>query len=161
MSHRYRWLFSALSSFFVISCGANPSPPTTPAAKEAPASVVAPVEDRDREQAETRERNRNQPPFTPAELRALIDNPTHQVHLKLWKDTRSYYALLEITEGIIEPEIGRLRRQDIQELLGKGSTDYPNSHGRMLEYAGDRQVPYGEHLLIHSTIRISSMASNG
>ena len=81
-------------------------------------------------------------------MHTLIDNPTHQVHPKLWKDTGSYYALLEIAEGIIEPQIGRIRREDIQELLGKGSPDYPNSNGRILEYAGDRQVPYGAHLLI-------------
>ena len=53
------------------------------------------------------------------------------------------------TKGIIEPEIGRIRRRDIQELLGKGDPDYPNSQGKLLAYGGDRQIPYGSHLLIH------------
>jgi hypothetical protein len=51
-------------------------------------------------------------------------------------------------EGIIEPGIGRLSRADIEQLLGKGDPDYPNSQGRMLHYAGYRHIPAGSHVLI-------------
>jgi hypothetical protein len=68
--------------------------------------------------------------------------------LKLWRESRSYYALLELVEGIIEPEIGRMRRKDIRELLGEGSPDYPGSNGRLLEFAGERQLPVGSHLIV-------------
>ena len=128
----------------IASCKANPNPPSTPAAE----TGTSPEEQREADQAETRERNKNEPPLTREELRAMMEDPTHKPHLKLWRDNRSYYALLEISEGIIEPGIGRLRRQDIEELLGKGGTGYPNSNGRVLEYAGDRQIPYGGHMLV-------------
>ena len=68
--------------------------------------------------------------------------------LRLWRETQSYYVLLEIVEGIIEPQIGRLRRTDIEQVLGKGDPNYPNSQGRMLHYAGERRIPQGSHVLI-------------
>lgn len=74
--------------------------------------------------------------------------PANIAVLTRWRDTRSYYDLLEIVEGIIEPGIGSLRRTDIERLLGKGDPDYPNSHGRLLHYAGDRRIPEGSHVLI-------------
>lgn len=121
-----------------------------PIAEQRPAQPVADSSDgQEVDMAEARERNKNQPLMTTAELRMVMEDPEHKPYLQLWRDVHSYYALLEITEGIIEPEIGRIRRQDIQELLGKGSPDYPNSNGHLLEYAGDRHVPYAQHLLIH------------
>jgi len=113
------------------------------------ASVPDEEQQRISEQAETRQRNRNSPAFTAEELNTLMAEPMHKAHLKLWNDLRSFYALQEVAEGIIEPELGRIRRQDIQKLLGKGNPDYPNSNGRILEYAGERQIPQGSHLLIY------------
>lgn len=101
-----------------------------------------------REQAETRERNQQRPAFTTEELRKIIADPVHEAHLALWRNNRSYYALLELVEGVIEPQLGRMRRQDIEELLGKGNPDYPNSNGRLLEYVGTRHIPAGAHLLV-------------
>ena len=74
--------------------------------------------------------------------------PANSAALRLWRETHSYYALLEIVEGIIEPRIGSLRRADIEQLLGKGDPDYPNSQGRMWHYAGERRIPEGSHILI-------------
>jgi len=51
-------------------------------------------------------------------------------------------------EGIIKPQIGRLRRPDIQALLGEGDPDSPNSEGHVLHSAGDRRIPQGAHVLI-------------
>jgi len=103
---------------------------------------------RDIDLKETKERNKTRPAVTTEELHSLLTDPTHAAHLKMWRDSRSYYALLELVEGIIEPEIGRMRRNDIRELLGEGSPDYPGSNGRLLEYAGERQLPVGSHLII-------------
>jgi hypothetical protein len=36
-----------------------------------------------------------------------------------------------------------MRRPDVEELLGKGDPDYPNSHGRILHYGADRRIPVG------------------
>jgi len=132
-----------LTGLLVAGCApaAQPPPPKTDQSTEADQRIA--------QQAETRERNRKEPPFTSENLRALMQDPTHAAHLRLFRESNSYYALLELSEGIIEPEIGRIRRRDIQELLGKGDPDYPNSQGKLLAYGGDRQIPYGSHLLIH------------
>jgi hypothetical protein len=97
---------------------------------------------------ETKERNTKRPAFTTEELQRRLADPTHAAHLKLWRESRSYYALLGLLEGLIEPEIGRMRRKDIRELLGDGSPNYPGSKGRLLDYGSDRQLPVGSHLLI-------------
>ena len=134
---------SLVLMFFASAC-------STPAPKPV-ATVLAPAEQADdslAEHARIRESNRVLPAFTSEELHKLIVEPANSSTLKQWRDTRSYYALLEIVEGIVEPEIGRLRRRDIQELLGKGDPDYPNSNGRVLHYAGDRRIPVALHLLI-------------
>jgi len=99
-------LLTLLTAMLIASCKANSTPPGTPGPSL--------EEQRETDQAETRERNKNEPPLTREELRAMMEDPAHKPHLKLWRDNRSYYALLEISEGIIEPGIGRLRRQDIE-----------------------------------------------
>ena len=78
-----------------------------------------------------------------------MQEPTHKAHLQLWRDQHSFYALQELAEGIIEPQLGRIRRQDIQMLLGVGNPNYPNSRGRILDYSGNRQIPQGSQLLIY------------
>ena len=116
------------------------------------ASCSAPVSDeatqRIREQSEIWSRNHNEPAFTPQQLNEIMTDPANSAAIREWRETRSYYALLEIVEGIIEPEIGRMRRQDVEALLGKGDPDYPNSNGRMLHYGGERRIPYASHVLI-------------
>jgi hypothetical protein len=139
--------FKALIFLFAIFIAS--APPGAAQTKPAGA-VVAPDDAQQRlnEQAETRKRNLSRPALTAKELNILMEEPTHKAHLQLWRDQNSFYALQEIAEGIIEPELGRIRRQDIQMLLGVGSPNYPNSRGRILDYSGNRQIPQGSHLLI-------------
>ena len=115
----------------------------------AAASTSDELRQRERELKETLEQNRRRPNFTKEELHQYMDDSGHKAHVQIWRNLKSFYALLEIVEGIIEPEMGRIRRQDIQELLGTGNPDYPGSHGRTLEYIGNRHLPAGAHLLIH------------
>ena len=148
-------VFATCAVISVMGCSA-PDPGAAPPSSSSPevsVGVDGSTEDeslqRERELKDAIERNRSRPGFTAEELHEYVARPDNNAHLKLWRDLRSYYALLAIAEGIIEPEVGRIRRQDVQELLGKGSPDYPGSQGRTLEYAGNRHLPMGEHLLIH------------
>jgi hypothetical protein len=75
-----------------------------------------------------------------------MQEPEHAAHLRLWRDEKSYYALLEVVEGIVQPELGRLRRQDVTELLG--DAEQYNRTAGTLEYAGNRSLPYGTHAVI-------------
>ena len=141
---------------------ASCSSPASKAAQERrPTSVSLAPTDQAREwateHARTMERNRTLPSFTADELRTMMAEPANVAVLTRWRATHGYYALLEIVEGIIEPEIGRLRRADVEMLLGKGDPDYPNSKGRLLHYAGDRRISAGAHVLIelddHDTVK--------
>jgi hypothetical protein len=139
------FLLTVLIASVLSGCGGR-TPQTKPA-EVAPGSDE--VQQRINEQAETRKRNLSQSPLTRDELNSLATDPMHKAHLQLWQDQHSFYALMEIAEGIIEPELGRIKRQDIQKLLGEGSPDYPNSNGHILEYVGNRHIPRGAHLLIY------------
>jgi hypothetical protein len=99
------------------------------------------------ELAEIGQRNRDRQPFTSAELHTLMEEPEHAPHIRLWRDQQSYYALLEVVEGIIQPEVGRLRKRDVRALLGDAHTY--NDNARTLEYVGNRPaLPYGTHAVI-------------
>ena len=131
-----------------IGCAPNTAIPQK-AVTQAPPAIADVTDGREVAMREALERNKIRPPLTSAELRDMMSDPVHKPYLQLWRQSHSYYALLEISEGIIEPEIGRIRRKEIQELLGTGSPNYPNSEGHLLEYAGNRNVPYASHILIH------------
>jgi hypothetical protein len=123
-----------------IGCAPNTAIPQK-AVTQAPPAIAAVTDGREVAMREALERNKIRPPLTSAELRDLMSDPVHKPYLQLWRQSHSYYALLEISEGI--------RRKEIQELLGTGSPNYPNSEGHLLEYGGDRNVPYASHILIH------------
>jgi hypothetical protein len=141
--------FASCAVISVIGCSAQNAGTATMSSSSPGASVRAEAStadeslQRERDLKEAIERNRSRPAFTAEELHEYVAMPDNKAHLQLWRDFRSYYALLAIAEGIIEPEVGRIRRQDIQGLLGKGSPDYPGSQGRTLEYAGNRHLPMG------------------
>jgi len=142
-----RWRITASLVVLVVLAGCSRAPvaisgssSTTPCAD--PIQCTRSPE----ELAEIRQRNRDRPPFTSAELRTLMEEPEHAAHLRLWRDQRSYYALLELIEGVIQPEVGLIRKQDVRELLGDAPTY--NENARTLEYAGERPLPYGSHAVI-------------
>ena len=90
----------------VLATGCS-SPNRTAATQTQPITVgLAPTDqagDWAAEHARVRERNRKLPAFTIEELHKLMAEPANNNVLRLWRETRSYYALLEIIEGIIEP----------------------------------------------------------
>lgn len=138
-----RWFATAGLAVLVLA-GCSRAPATTNAsAVRTPDDELVHCLVSPEEVAEIRQRNRDRLPFTSAELRTLMAAPEHAAHLTVWRDRRSYYALLALVEGIIQPEVGRIREQDVRELLGEAST-YNNTAGT-LEYAGNRPLPYGTH----------------
>jgi hypothetical protein len=157
-----KMVFIVWTTLSVVSCSTEKPVATikSPPPQEPPIASVAansgtsanPTDERPQREidlAATRERNKqHRPAFTTAELHKLMAEPTHTAHLKLWRELHSYYALLELVEGIIEPEIGRMRRQDVRELLGEGDPDYPGSAGHSLAYGSNRHLTSGAHLLI-------------
>ena len=66
-----------------------------------------------------------------------------------WRETGSYYALLELVDEHLEraPE-GTLTRSRVREILGAPG-QYPGSpESGTWCYAGSRRVPWGHYLLI-------------
>ncbi|HEY8751381.1 MAG TPA: hypothetical protein VIM11_25600 [Tepidisphaeraceae bacterium] len=68
--------------------------------------------------------------------------------LKRWAREHSYYALLEIVEAEIKPEIGTVRREDIRKLLGEPDATYPHSGTSAWVYPSERFVPMQSYLLL-------------
>jgi hypothetical protein len=82
-------------------------------------------------------------------------DPTCERHrsrvMEQWRTYRSYYALLEIVEGRLEPGLGRLTRAQVIDLLGASliDRDYPNSRKEgFLVWGASRMIPQGGYLVV-------------
>jgi hypothetical protein len=141
-----RWCVTASSVVLVIAGCSRAPEATTAVAPPTPYDESVYCSASPEELAEIRQRNRDRPPFTSADLHKLMKEPEHATYLRLWRDQRSYYALLALVEGVVQPEAGRIRKQDVRELLGDA---FPyNNNARTLHYAGHRPLPYGTHAVI-------------
>ena len=71
--------------------------------------------------------------------------------LEEWRTHGSYYALLEIVEARIEPALGKIRREQVVELLGERRLDrgYPSPQRiNVLVWSSSRLVPRGSYLVV-------------
>jgi hypothetical protein len=102
-------------------------------------------------------RERSQPTNDPDSWwRSLFEDPAaFAVHrnrvIEDWQKHGSYYALLEIVEGRIEPGLGELDAKQVIELLGTRhiDPDYPNARrDNFLVWSSNRLVPEGAHLVV-------------
>jgi hypothetical protein len=88
--------------------------------------------------------------------RTLLASPTSFVEhrdrvLADWRAHGSYYALLEIVEGRLEPSLGRIHVEQVMDLLGTRRLDlgYPNSRrDNFLVWSSRRLVPQGSYLVV-------------
>jgi hypothetical protein len=68
-----------------------------------------------------------------------------------WRKHGSYYALLEIVEARIEPALGKIRMEQVIDLLGtrRVELDYPNSRrDNFLVWSSSRLIPQGSCLIV-------------
>ena len=85
-----------------------------------------------------------------AEDRAACEHHREYV-MNVWRNHRSYYALLEIVEGRLQDGLKKMRREDVIDLLGSKNIDWDYPHSRrdgFLVWGSSRSLPMGSYLVV-------------